>query len=200
MINLLLRFMVGLFAMTGDLTQFYNTCKLIIQQWNLQRFLYREGLDPSSPILEYVITTLIYGVKCVSAQSEHAMALLADDIKEEFPELANFLIRSRYCDDMADSKAVMEECTQLIEDADFNFDKVGLQCKVWTVSGKPPTEKASMNGVTVNVGGINWFTEIDAVEIKIPLLHFNKKRRGKLPEDKTFFDGKMMKIDDFVPK
>ena len=77
LINLLLRFKVGLHAMTGDLTQFYNSCKLITQQWKLQRFLFRENLDPDSAILEFVITTLIYGVKCVSAQSEHAMALLA---------------------------------------------------------------------------------------------------------------------------
>ena len=128
------------------------------------------------------------------------MALLAAYIKEEYPDLANFLIRSRYCDDMADSKALMEELKQLIADADFNFAKIGLLCKVWTLSGCPPSEKASLNGVTVNVGGLNWFTEIDAIETKIPLLHFSKKRLGRLPEETKFFDGELMKIQDFAPK
>ena len=27
------------YAITSDLQQFYNACKLIIEQWNLQRFL-----------------------------------------------------------------------------------------------------------------------------------------------------------------
>ena len=200
LINMLLRFKVGRHAITGDLTQFYNSCKLKPNQWNLQRFLFREDLNPDSEILEFVITTLIYGVKCVSAQTEHAIALLADHIKENYPELANFLIRSRYCDDMGDSRAVKEELYQLAADADLNFAKVGLKCKVWTMSETSPSEEASVDGVTVNVGGINWFPEVDAIETKIPLLHFSKKRRGRLPENTKFFDGKVMNIEDFVPK
>ena len=65
----MLRFKIGLHAVTGDLSQFYNSCKLVPQQLNLQRVLYREELDPDASVLEFVITTLIYGVKCVSAQS-----------------------------------------------------------------------------------------------------------------------------------
>ena len=200
LVNLLLRFTVGQFGFTGDLSQFYNSCKLVPQQWNSQRFLFKENLDPNSPVIEYILTTLIYGVKCVSAQTEHAMFLLAQHIKEDYPDLANFLIKSRYCDDMADSKSSLEGCLQIISDADYNFKKVGLESKVWTISGQDPDEKASIDGVTVGVGGLNWLPKIDAIEVKIPLLHFNKKRRGKLPEDTKFFDIKTMTIDDFVPK
>ena len=71
MVKVLLRFIVGLFALTGDLKQFYNTCKLYCSQWNLQRFLWVENLDPNGEILEAVMTTLIYGVSSVSAQSEY---------------------------------------------------------------------------------------------------------------------------------
>ena len=57
-----------------------------------------------------------------------------------------------------------------------------------------------MDKISVLVGGLRWFPEIDSVEIRIPLLHFNKKRRGKLPENTVFFDGTMMRMEDFVPK
>ena len=164
-------------------------------QWNLQRLLYRENLDPSLPIIEYVITTLIYEVKCVSAQSEHAMALLADLIRPLYPELAEFIVKSRYVGDLADSKATKESCEKLIEDAEINFARIGLKCKAWTQSGI-----ASVDKISVLVGGLRWFPEIDSVEIRIPLLHFNKKRRGKLPENTVFFDGTMMRMEDFVPK
>ena len=200
LVNLLLRFLVGQHALTGDLTQFYNACKLAAHQWNLQRLLYRENLDPNLPIIEYIIITLIYGVKCVSAQTEYAMTLLADLIRQEYPELADFIVKSRYVDDLAESKATKELCDKLISDAEVNFDKIGLKCKAWTQSGFAPTEKASVDGISVMVGGVRWFPEIDAVETRIPLLHFSKKKRGKLPENTVFFDGTMMKIEDFVPK
>ena len=34
----------------------------------------------------------------------------------------------------------------------------------------------------------------------MPLLHFSKNRHDRLPADTKFFDGKIMKIEDFTPK
>ena len=39
LVKVLLRFTVGKFALSGDLQQFYNACKLDSNMWNLQRFL-----------------------------------------------------------------------------------------------------------------------------------------------------------------
>ena len=100
LVKMLMRFTVWLYAVNGDLKQFYNSCKLIIEQWNLQRFLYREDMDPDNPVLEGVIKTLIYGVKSVSRQSEHAISLLAAHIKDRYPEVAKLLEESRYVDDL----------------------------------------------------------------------------------------------------
>ena len=91
--------------MVGDLQQFYNACKLICSQWNLQRFLWVENLDPNGEVLEAVMLTLIYGVSSVSAQSELAMKDLADYIRSENPELATLLVLSRYVDDLQESKS-----------------------------------------------------------------------------------------------
>ena len=116
LVKVLMRFTIGKFAMTGDLTQFYNACKLGSEQWNLQRFLWIEDLDPDGKILEAVITTLIYGVRSVAAQSELALSDLAQLIKEENPVLALFLILSRYVDDLQESKETLEELIKLAED------------------------------------------------------------------------------------
>ena len=120
-----------------------------MDQWNLQRLLYREDLDPNNPIIEYIITTLIYGVKSVSCQSEYALSLLAEHIRENFPELAKFLVKSRYVDDLGDSKASKELCDKLIAEAELNFEKIGLKCKAWTQSGIAPSDKASVDGISV---------------------------------------------------
>ena len=83
--RLALRFTIGLFAMTGDLSQFYYCCELIKEQWNLQRFLWREDLDPEGEVMEGVIGALIYGVKCVSPQTEYAMEEIAKRLSMNIP-------------------------------------------------------------------------------------------------------------------
>ena len=82
LVKMVLRFQVGKAAVQGDLKQFYASIKLVERQWNLQRVLYRPGLDPKAEVLEAVIKTLIWGVKSVSAQSECAIQKLAQFVIE----------------------------------------------------------------------------------------------------------------------
>ena len=145
----------------------------------MQRILWIDDLDPDGEVLEAVIVTLIYGVKSVSAQTEFALAELAKLVKEENPELALFLILSRYVDDLQDSKASKEECVKLASAADELFTRVGVECKAWTFSGSPPPSIVSKDGMSVGVGGFGWFPEGDILELKVPKLHFGNSRRGK---------------------
>ena len=202
LLKVLLRFMTGLFAVTGDLKQFYNACKLNSSQWNLQRFLWVDNLDPKGEVLEAVITTLIYGVTSVSAQSELAMKDLADHIRAENPELATLLVLSRYVDDLLESKASQEEVLKLTKDADKLFDMVGLLCKGWTVSGLPPPPAVSKDGLSVSIFGVfSWFPEGDILELKIPDLNFAKATRGKMSKTVKYFSGQSeVDMEEFVPK
>ena len=59
LIKVLLRFVTGAHAISGDLRQFYNAFKLEKEQWNLQRILWIEDLNPNGEVLEAVIKTLI---------------------------------------------------------------------------------------------------------------------------------------------
>ena len=200
LVKVLLRFTIGRSALTGDLQQFYNSCKLNKDQWNLQRFLWVDDLDPDGEILEAVITTLMYGVKSVACQSEHAVDLLAELAKTENPVLAIFLILSRYVDDLQDSKSTTEECVNLAESADELFARVGLKCKAWTISGSPPSQTVSKDGLSVGVFGSLWFPEGDILEQRFARLHFGKSRRGRVPDSVKFFEGNSEEdMDKFVP-
>ena len=77
LLNLILRFCIGRFAFTGDIKQFYNCANLVPFQWNLQRFLYKEDLNPENETKEDVITTSIYGVKSSGCQTECTKIKLA---------------------------------------------------------------------------------------------------------------------------
>ena len=196
---MLLRFTLGFYAENGYIKQFYNACKLDPDMWNLQRFLWMDTLDPEGKVLEAVMTTLIYGVKCVSAQSEFALSELAELVKEEFPELALFLVVSRYVDDLLDSKSGLEDCLRLTKVADEVFSRVGLVCKGWTYSTLPPSPKVSKDGLSVGVGGFAWYSEGDILELKVARLHFGKPKRGKISESVKFFDETEQSMDSFVP-
>ena len=80
LVKMVMRFQIGAAAVQGDLKQFYASVKLVVEQWNLQRVLFRKDLDPQSEVLEGIIKTLIWGVKCVSAQTEASIIQLAEFI------------------------------------------------------------------------------------------------------------------------
>ena len=170
----------------GDLSQFYNTCKLVPSQWNLQRILWKSNLDSSLPAEEAVIVTLIYGQISASCQTECAMEKLAEDFADKYPNVYSLLVKSRYVDDMAESKQSIDECERLKNDANTVLGKVGVHCKAWTVSGNKPDETVSKDGVTIGVGGFKWNPIEDKIEVKVPNLYFAKKSRGRLAEELSF--------------
>ena len=178
LVQMVLRHSIGLEAVAGDLSQFYNSLKLEEEFYNLQRFLWRENLGVGEDVIEAVITTLIYGVKAVSAQSEEAMKRLANDFKERFPNITKLLLRGRYVDDMGESKKKKEEILKLIEEAEEVFAAVGVECKAWTVNGEDPEEKVAGELPHIGIGGLHWYPKSDIVSVPIPDLHFGTVKRG----------------------
>ena len=187
LLRMMIRFAIGCFAVTGDLQQFYCCCKLISEDMNLTRFLYNPDLDQNSEPLECVFLALIFGLKSASAQTEFMKKKLADEIREEYPDLALLLDESTYVDDMSESKSSLEEIHDLANTGDKVFGELSVTVKAWTKSGEKPSSSISDDGVSILVGGMQWFPEIDAVTVRIPRLHFGKRRRGKLDEDTQFF-------------
>ena len=201
LIRMMLRFMVGKVAVQGDLKQFYASIKLVQDQWNLQRVLFRENLDPDGELLECVVKTLIWGIKCVSAQSECSIIKLAEAIREEFPLLADFLLNCRFVDDIGGSAMDLETLKQLTAEADKFFAMLGLACKGWSYSGSHPPPDVSEEDQTIKIAGMVWFTMLDLLEIPLPQLHFSTKRRGRLVIGTEVFEGSMVEdMEKFVPK
>jgi hypothetical protein len=79
--------------------------------------------------------------------------------------LAELLLTGKYVDDMAASKAPMEELKQLIRDAEVVFKKVNILCKGWTFDGEDPPEEPS-----IGVADLTWFPKIDVVACVFDLM------------------------------
>ena len=198
LLTMLLRFAIGPVAYAGDLKQFYTSIGLTPSQWNLQRVLWREGLDMTAEVEEIIILSLIFGVRAVSALSEWALKLLADHVRHRNPRLAELLEKARFVDDLADSDKSAEVVKEIIEEANKLFESVGLQCKGWSISGSNPHPDVTYDGLTIGVGGMEWCPLIDTVTVKIPPLHFGKKSRGKIRVGTEVFDGSFEDLDKFV--
>jgi len=170
--------LVGPVGVSGDIAQFYNRCKLLSHQWNLQKFVWIKDLNPEGEVVEGVIRTLIYGVKSVAAQSEFALEQLARSVESSDIQLAEFLRLCRYVDDLGSSKLSLDECKDITRRADELFAKVDLSVKGWSYSGEDPPSTVSKDGMSIGVAGMRWIPKVDAVEVRIPALHFGKRRRA----------------------
>ena len=198
---MVMRFCIGPDACQGDLAQFYASIQLDPQHWNLQRVLFKHGMNPDSPVSEAINRSLILGIKCVSAMSESAVIKLAQMIKDEFTQVAFFLVNSRFVDDCGDSKETMEKSKALVKEVDDVFDRVSLKCKGWTFSGEIPPVEVCEDGNTVGIGGMKWYSQPDLLEIPIPAFHLSKKVWGRLVIGTYVFDGDSTEeLDKYVKK
>ena len=78
MVNMVLNWLVGPVALTGDISQFYNCVLLRKEHWRYQRVVWYKDLDPNSELMRGIVKTLIYGVRCVSSQTEFVKTLIEE--------------------------------------------------------------------------------------------------------------------------
>ena len=200
LLRVVLRFLIGRYALAADLTKMYNQFSLQPAQWNLQRILYKKDLNPSAPVQQACVTTLIYGVKSVAGQTEHAFEEIAEQIKDEKPKVAKLLTSGRYCDNLLDSAASLHEVQHLAAETTEVLDRLNLPTKGFSFSSENPQQQETLDGISIDVSGMRWCTLIDSIEVKVPSLHFGKHVRGRVVATEFFEKGDFAKMNTFVPE
>lgn len=201
MVSMVLDWLVGPIALCGDISQFYNTVLLELEHWKFQQVVWYDDLDPTNPLKRGVVRTCIYGVKCVGSQTEEIKRLLARMIEGDFPEVAEFLLKYCYVDDLGRSRKTNQEADDLISNTEKVLKILNMMIKGWAKSGVVPPPELSEDGVSVGFAGMTWLTVLDSFKLNIDRLHFGKKKRGRYPDDLKKFDGSFgMTLEEFVPK
>ena len=201
--SMVLGWLIGPVGIHGDITQFYNCVLLDRRDWKYQRVVWYENLDPSSPLMKGVVRTLIYGVRCVSAQTEFVKKLLQQRIRDNAVttkqlEVADFIRDQFYVDDGGTSVPTMEDALELTSLTDAELASFKMHVKGWSISFNKPSADVSEDGISVGFAGMMWIPEIDSFSLKIQPLHFGKKKRGKFPDDLVRYSGGP--IGQFVPE
>ena len=149
---------------------------------------------------------MIYGVRCVSSQTEHVKRLLGERVRsqatcEEDVAVADFIQNGWYVDDGGTSVNSVSDAQKLALETDRQLATINMKVKGWCTSFEKPPPEISDDGCSVMFAGAKWFPLIDSFSLKIQPLHFGKKRRGWYSDDLEKFDGSFgLTMEEFVPK
>ena len=200
LVELQLAWVMGKFAMTGDVSQAYNSMQLDEEHWIYQRVLLKDGLEVTNKAREAIIISAIYGVRCVGGQLEVLCHMLADLVEEEYPAVAEFLRKFRYVDDFTKSTDTLGELLKLINDTEKVLAKASLQVKEWAWTGEDPPEKMSSDGSSICLAGLIWYTKIDVYRLNLDSIHFAVKKRGRYPPGTIKWENTKKSMNQFVPE
>ena len=179
LVEILIRWRTHAYAFHSDVQKMYNTVQLREEDWCLQRYIWQENLDPRFIPEEKVIKTLIYGVKSSGNQAEHALRLTANLSMAEFPEVNEIVQNDVYVDDCMSGEAAEELCHQRADELNLVLTRGGFCLKGFTFSKHDPPKELSVDGRSINVAGMCWFSNEDYLKLDISPLDFTKQRRGK---------------------
>ena len=182
LLEIFIRWRMYRFAFHTDVRTMYNCIKLEQAYWCFQRYLYQKDLDPEEDEEEKVITTAIYGVSSSGNQAERGLRLTAELNKEEYPEVYEIVRRDTYVDDCMSGEQTKQLLNQRADQLETVLNTGGFTLKGFTITGQPPHESLSADGITIPIVGHKWDSKEDMISLDIKVLNFAKKRQGRKKE------------------
>ena len=188
LLEIIIQWRNGKFAMSSDIEQMYNGCKLMEKHWPLQLYLWNDELNEDVKPDIKVVKTLIYGVRSSGNQAITRLKRIAQHSIVKYPDACETLNKHVYVDDiLPGGKNSLQACYSLADELVIVLDKGGLKLKRFAFSTVSPESSLSPDGVTVDVAGMKWATVADELSLKIGPLNFGKKYRGKRSDDPKYF-------------
>jgi hypothetical protein len=193
--HLLIRFRIGISAVTADISMAYNGTRLRPEHLKYQKYLWRDELLPENPVKTMYVCTLIYGVKPSGQQCQVSLEKLAGHFKKQGAclEGAAVLEKDTYVDDIITSTDSMQDSMAIATDIEKILARGSMGVKAFTYSGVAPDEKVSADGVHVGLGGYLWCPVEDVIKLDIGPPRLGKARRGKRPPPITGDFGEALK-------
>ena len=179
-------------AWSSDISKLYNQLKLDNSALPYSLFLFHSSLDPEQEPEMWVMKVAWYGVTSTGAQAGYALETLAHLGEKSHPKGARCLLEDRFVDDLLPGTDTDQDRDEEIRETKYLLALGGFESKFVVKSGEDPCDKASADGISVNMLGYRWNTKEDTLQPGIGELNFNSKIRGaKNPNSKP-----IIKLDD----
>ncbi|XP_062556738.1 uncharacterized protein LOC134221563 [Armigeres subalbatus] len=116
-------------AIGGDLREMYHQIKIIPQDKQFQRFLYRH--NPKETPRVYIMDVVTFAATSSPSSAQYIKNRNAQDYADQFPEAATAIIERHYVDDYFDSVDTIEEAIRRAKEVKFVHQKGGFEIRNW---------------------------------------------------------------------
>ncbi|XP_062710822.1 uncharacterized protein LOC134288907 [Aedes albopictus] len=125
--TVLLRFRQRSVAVCGDIREMFHQVRIIPQDKQSQRFLYRN--HPDQPPQVFVMDVATFGATCSPCSAQFVKNTNAQDFASQFPRAAEAIINAHYVDDYLDSVDTIDEAVELVKDVKFVHAQGGFDIR-----------------------------------------------------------------------
>ncbi|XP_046811894.1 uncharacterized protein LOC111689220, partial [Lucilia cuprina] len=122
------------FVFNADIQKMYRQILVDKNHTPYQRILFRS--NPNSPICDYELKTVTFGVNCAPYLAIRTLLQLADDVQSIYPIASRILRNSMYVDDVLAGFHTQQESIKARNELIRALDSAGFSLRKWTSNSK----------------------------------------------------------------
>ncbi|XP_075163230.1 uncharacterized protein LOC142235861 [Haematobia irritans] len=134
LIILILNWRLFRYVFNGDITKMYRQILVNPNQRSFQRILFRN--NPQSPLEDFELKTVTFGVNCAPYLAIRTMLQLADDVQSKFPKASEILRNFMYVDDALAGSHTISEAIESRNQLISALNSAGFEMRKWTSNSK----------------------------------------------------------------
>lgn len=198
--ELLMRFRWHAVVFTGDIKQMYRQFLVPPEDSEYQRIVWRAS--PDTPIRDYRLLTVTYGVSSAPYQALRSIAKLAEEADSSLPLGATVLRRDIYVDDIVTGAQSIDEACVIRDELVRILSSAGLHLRKWTSNCEDffRNLKSSdlysdsfrnfedINDLSLKILGLLWSPKDDVFSFKTSVVDGRCSKRSVLSEISRIFD------------
>lgn len=199
LLHTVLRFRTYKIALAADIEKMFRQIIIHEEDRDLQRIFWRP--NRSTPVAEYQLTTVTYGMACAPFNAIRTLQQCAHDNSSEFPLAASQVLNNFYVDDYLGGADTVEKAKEIRRTIDILLKRGGFVLRKWKTSNWSVIEDFSnIEGTEVEINmhdeehpsvlGLKWNVTMDAFCFKVKQDQFSKytTKRIMLSEVARLFD------------
>lgn len=188
-----LRFRIGRIALSADVQKMFRQVRIIEDQWDLQRILWRE--DPLDELKEYWLTVITYGLTSAGYNAVKALIKCASDSANKYPLAEKIVKDCFYMDDMLVSVNTTEEAKKTYQQVKLSLESGGFVLSKWASNCPEIIQletdqlpNPTVGGHEISVLGLTWDSISDKLKFKVKL----RERTDRITKRSIASDGAMI--------